>query len=123
MADVEASVKRQVTTGYRPLIRTLAKEFLEARRASDDHLLKGIGLTALWTALNHPEAGAAMRRQIADVLRRDGKAHITWRYSPHHGFAVALAPQFVDLETIATQAPQNRVTVAVNPANSIGPQH
>jgi hypothetical protein len=55
---------------------------------------------ALWSALHHPTCGGRMRAAVSTSLRKDGKAHVTWRFGPDE-LALALADGFVDLDGLA----------------------
>jgi hypothetical protein len=64
-----------------------------------------------------------MRKAISDGLRKDGKAHISWQFSPTTGLAMALSEKFVDLEGLAALAPQDSVTAYIVPSDDGGVQH
>lgn len=100
---------------YSSLVHAIAAQFTRAKLKGDDAALCGIGVAALWAAFHHPQGGAAMRQAVSDALRRDGKAHITWRFGPA-GLAMALAERFVGIDHLASLAPQDRVTVYSDPA-------
>jgi hypothetical protein len=94
---------------YHQIVRFVGSELLRAKQAGDNKASEWIGLLCLWTALHHPKLGSEMRDAVSAALRRDGKAHISWQYSPATGLAMALAEKFVDLEGIAAAAPDDTV--------------
>jgi len=95
---------------YRSLVRHVAAEFAKAKRPGGDaSAFEWLGIVILWTALHHPDIGRDMRDGVSDALCREGKAHITWQFSPSSGLAMALGPGFIDLEPIAAAAPQGAV--------------
>ena len=100
---------------YRPLVRFIARDFVRARRSNDTLRFRGIGAAVVWSALNHPDLGEVMRKGVADALRRDNRAHITWRYSPNSGLAMAVSDRGVDLEGVTTAAPKDTVMSVFNP--------
>ena len=96
LIDILGRFDRMPRTRYHSLVRGLAREFVAGLASGDD--VRGISLAMLWTALNHPDHGAAMRSAVSRSLRETGKAHLTWRYASDTGFAVALADGFVELD-------------------------
>lgn len=91
-------------------IRNAIAEALKSLQPDKDNaMLQGIGITALWLALNHPTGGNSIRAQVAEELRRKGKAHITVSSDQRKTWAFALADQFVDMEKLMEAAPPDRV--------------
>ena len=110
LVDAISELNRRLAgLDYHASVRFVASEFLKAKARGDDDTLSSVGLLCLWTALHHPKQGAAMRDAVSEALRRDGKTHITWQYSPTTGLAMALSEKFVDLEKIAAIAPKDTV--------------
>lgn len=95
---------------YRQFVRTIAQEFVRARRVNDDAPLQWLAPAALWSAFEHPQTGDAMRRAVSADLRGGGKAHLTWRFGPD-GLALALGERFVDLAAASALAPKDAVTL------------
>jgi hypothetical protein len=93
---------------YGTLVRCLAAEFVKNRHSNTD--VSGTGIGILWTALHHPQHGLAMRQAVSRDLRDKGKAHIIWHLT-HKGLAIALAAQFVDLDTILAATPANQTVL------------
>jgi hypothetical protein len=124
VVDVIAEVNR-LTAGmdYYRVVRFVGSQFLKAKQTGDDAAFKWIGLACLWTALHHPKVGADLRKAISDGLRKDGKAHISWRFSPTTGLAMPLSEKFVDLEGLAALAPQDSVIAYIVPSDDGGVQH
>jgi len=106
---------------YRQLVRFIAREFARARRSNDELRFRGMGAAVVWSVLNHPDLGEVMRKGVADALRRDGRAHITWRYSPALGVAMAVSDRCVDLGDISAGAPKDTVMAVVSPRDD-GPE-
>jgi hypothetical protein len=120
---VEAVERFQKIVGdkpYRPFIRDMGREMAKAKRNNDTETLESSGIMGAWSAFYHPEGGQQMREAVSTMLRQTGKAHITWRYSPTNGLALALSEKFVDLEEIAAQAPPDGV-VTYNAADDEPP--
>jgi len=92
---------------YYATVRHLAGELTRARRTGDHDAFRWIGCLVLWTSFNHPKIGNDMRKAVSEALRREGKAHISWFFSPTKGLVIALAEKFIDLEQIAAAAPSN----------------
>jgi hypothetical protein len=67
---------------YHGVVRHIAHAFPEAKQTGDDVNFEVIGPLSLWSALHHPKQGAGMRAAVSEVLRCDGKAHISWCFSP-----------------------------------------
>ena len=85
--------------------------------------MSGIGLGGLWTALNHPELGAAMRAKVSQSLRTRGTAHITWRFDKQCGFALVLADHFVDMASVTAVAPRDCVIAYVSASTDTEQSH
>jgi hypothetical protein len=95
---------------YHGVVRHIAHAYLEAKQTGDDANFEVIGPLSLWSALHHPKQGAGMRAAVSEVLRRDGKAHISWCFSPTAGLAMGLSDKFMDLEGLAAVFPPNTTT-------------
>lgn len=80
---------------YDDFVREVAAAFITCKRADAD--LTSVGAAAMWTALYHPQIGAAMRAAVPRELRDKGTAHISWHLS-EKGLAMALADRFIDLD-------------------------
>jgi hypothetical protein len=104
-------------------VRFIAREFLKAKQSGDDSAFEWLGIVTLWSALHHPKQGSDMRKAVSEALRSDGKAHITWCFSPTKGLAMALAERFIDLAGLATHAPDNTVWSYVKPPEGSVPRH
>jgi hypothetical protein len=104
-------------TPYRPFIRSMGVELAKAKRSGDNEILESSGIMGAWSAFYHPDSGQQMRETISTMLRQTGKAHITWRYSPTNGLAMALSEKFVDLDDIAANAPRGSVTTFIASQN------
>jgi hypothetical protein len=119
-----ASVTK-LTTGisYHSLVRRIAGEFLNAKQTGNDQPLSWIGIAGVWTAMHHPKTGDAIKLKVADALRRDGKAHITWHFNPAAGLGIAIADGFIDLEALIKEAPTDTVVAAVAADSDTGPMH
>jgi hypothetical protein len=113
---VEMFQKTMVGVPYRPFIRSMGQELAKAKQNGDDQMLESSGIIGAWTVFYHPELGQKMREGVSTYLRRHGKAHITWHYSPIDGLAMALAERFVDLDKIAAEAPRDAVIGLVDPS-------
>ena len=122
VVEIAAALSGASKLGYYSLVGAVVSEFLKARSTNDDRMLESAGLTALWTALNHPQSGPEMRVRLSQTLRETGKAHITWHFG-RDGLAIAQADRFVDLEAIAAVAPKNAVTMVATPDGKPGTQH
>ena len=84
LVDVDAALTTAAArSDYRTIVRAIALEFVASRKRGDDSRLPGVGVGALWCALNHPASGQAMRRTLSAALRKNGKAHLTWHCGPH----------------------------------------
>ena len=113
ITDIMTQISKfSATMSYYSIVRLLVDMFLAASRSDAD--LTWIGLGAAWTALHHPKSGSVMRTKVATALRKDGKAHISWRFDPTAGLFMALAEGFVDLEKLASHAPRDQLTMVVN---------
>ena len=108
---------------YRPFIRSMAVELAKAKRLGDDKILETSGIMGAWSAFYHPDVGQQMRDAVSKVLRQTNKAHITWRYSPTDGLAMALSDKFVELDEIAAQAPRDSVTTIGSLGEDEPPAH
>jgi hypothetical protein len=123
-ADTVADIVRTVeqTAGrppYNDVVRGLADAFVRCKRTGAD--LTSVGAGVMWTALYHPQVGAAMREAVSRELRDKGKAHITWRLS-EKGFALALADKFINLDAALSEAPRdNPVVVSRVPTDESKP--
>jgi hypothetical protein len=95
--DQEVAILCQAVNYYTVAL-SVAAEFAEAKASQQDEAARGLGMVALWTAFHHPTTGDAMRRKVSAALRDRGTAHITWRFSPTAGLAIALHDRFVDFE-------------------------
>ena len=116
--------KFSATMSYYSIVRLLVDMFLAASRSGSDAELTWIRLAAAWTALHHPKSGPVMRTKVATALRKDGVAHISWRFDPNAGLFMALAEGFVDLERLASHAPKDQVTMIVEAdADDTEPPH
>src|SRR4051812_31810241 len=64
-AVVEAVERQPGRPSYRDLVMALAKEFAACKRRGGD--LAGIGVGILWSVLNHPQSGSAMRASVSSA--------------------------------------------------------
>ena len=60
---------------------------------------------ALWLALNHPEQGDAVRRQVSEALCRGDGAQITVASNRRRLWSFAVAGEFVDLGGVMDAMP------------------
>lgn len=112
IVDIERQIRSLMPPGlhYGSICNWCAESFIDARKRGDDGPLASIGIGVLWTVLNHPRQGDVSRRTISQMLRRDGKAHVTWFYDPNHGLAISVGDGFVDLEEMMKLAPKDCIT-------------
>ena len=122
-AKAEATLKASGMRPYRDFGAGLAAVYVKERPRQVEKTMSGIGLGGLWTALNHPELGAAMRVKVSESLRTRGTAHITWRFDKQHGFALVLADHFVDLDAVASIAPKDCVICYVSASTDTEQRH
>ena len=88
LADLMADVDKAATgIDYRPTVGWLTKQFVNAKRRDERSEFPSLGIAFMWSALHHPQSGEMMRAKVSEVLRRDGKAHISW-HSPTAGLAI-----------------------------------
>jgi hypothetical protein len=125
LVDVMGDIGRlSEARDYYWVVRAIASEFLRAKQTGAEAPFLSLGLAAFWTALHHPQLGAPMRDAVSESLRRRGRAHITWQFSPTTGLAMALAEAFVDLEGVAELAATSTpVCIAVLPGDASETQH
>ena len=110
IVDLIDGVARRIEGGnYYRIVRGIADHFVDCKRRGALSEMTNIGVLCLWSALRHPQQGASMRDMVSEALRRDGKAHITWHFSPTAGLAMALAEKFVDLEALLPLFPNDTV--------------
>jgi hypothetical protein len=111
LVEVEAELTiAAARTDYRSIVRAVAHRFVDSRKRDDDRHLPGLGLGALWTALNHPQSGQKLRQTVSSMLRREGKAHISW-HCGKHGLAIAAAGRFIDLGPLAAEVPRRTMVM------------
>lgn len=123
-ADTVADIVRIVeqTPGrppYDQFVREVAAAFIGCKRTGAD--LTSVGAAVMWTALYHPQVGAAMRAAVPRELRDRGRAHISWRLTETR-LALALADEFVDLDVpLSATRRDNVVVVAHVPGDEAKP--
>lgn len=112
-ADIVADIVRLVeqTAGrppYHDFVRELAAAFVSCKKAGTDLTIVGAGV--MWTALYHPQIGAAMREAVSRELRDKGTAHISWHLS-EKGLGLALADRFINLDTALSETRRDSFVV------------
>jgi hypothetical protein len=105
------------------MVGWLTKQFANAKRRDERSDFPSLGIAIMWSALHRPQLGEMMREKVSEVLRRDGKAHISWHFSPTAGPAIAVGDSFADLERLAKAAPRDRVMAILKQPHSTVQQH
>lgn len=78
-----------------------------ALQGGDNDDKKGMMMTLLWLALNHPHHADRMRAGMSESLRRDGKVHLSVTVDPGRTWSFALADKFIDMTPIIAALPEN----------------
>lgn len=108
VAGVDAMARK--TIGPRRAVRThvlMRESVVLAMRGGSSEDKKGMLMTLLWLALNHPHHGDQLRAAMSEALRRDGKTHLSVTVDPSRTWTFALAEKFVDMTPVMAVLPEN----------------
>jgi hypothetical protein len=95
---VDMAAAKLINRTYVSVIREIALGFPSVR-GRDESKSEAMAIMALWSVFNHPQGGKTARKAVADALRQDGKAHITWRIGST-GLAISVAEAFFPLASV-----------------------
>jgi hypothetical protein len=95
---VDMAAAELINRTYISVIREIALGF-PLVRGRDEGKSEALAIMALWSVFNHPQGGRTARKAVADALRQDGKAHITWRIGST-GLAISVAEAFFPLASV-----------------------
>ncbi len=95
---VDIAAAELINRPYISVIREIALGF-PLVRGRDERKCEALAIMALWSVFNHPQGGRTARKAVADVLRQDRKAHITWRIGST-GLAISVAEAFFPLASV-----------------------
>jgi hypothetical protein len=103
IADAERrttlALRRDWAANYADIVHSLAAAARDLLQHPTE--IPGIIGGILWSALNHPTVGGAIRVKLSDELALRNKAVLTWRYDPEcGGLALAVGQSVLDMTTV-----------------------